>query len=270
MNTRLEYVLEHNLNGREVAIWGTPNRLLLRLLKPYAYHVAGQVDPKQHFVVAVTDDDLKDFYMDDQSEPFEYVFDCLTLNDLNAELPFEWDCHGVPIGRFSYFGQPFVDACEYGFVERIGHFTSISKTAIISVNHQLNMMFTSDDIQEIFTEENLSAYNRIKFEGPNGERHRISIGNDVWIGANSFINASKVKSIGDGAIIGSGAVVLEDVPPYAVVVGMPAKIKRYRFELDVIETLQRIKWWDWSFDEINANAAALFDPNIFMDRFGHK
>ena len=266
MKTRLEHVLEHNLNGRDIAIWGTPNRLLLRLLKPYNHHIADQIDPTKHFVVAVTDDDLKDFYMDEQSTGFEYVHDCLVLNDFDAELPFEWECHGVSVGRFSYFGPRYAEACEYGYVERIGHFTSISKTAMIATNHQMNMMFTSDDIQEIFTEQNAAAFDRMRV--PHHKDSRVTIGNDVWIGANSFINASKVKSIGDGAMIGAGAVVLSDVPPYAVVVGVPAKIKRYRFEPEVIEALMRVKWWEWSFDEINANAAALFDPKVFIEKFG--
>ncbi len=95
----------------------------------------------------------------------------------------------------------------------------------------------------------------------------LTIGSDGWIGANVFINCSKVTAIGDGAIIGSGAVVLKDVPPYAVVVGVPAKIKRYRFEPDMIETLLRVRWWNWSKDEINANADALMSPELFMERF---
>ena len=94
------------------------------------------------------------------------------------------------------------------------------------------------------------------------------IGNDVWMGTYAFINCSKVKSIGDGALIAASAVVLEDVPPYAVVAGVPAKIKRFRYPPEMIETLLRIKWWDWSFEEINANADALMSPEVFMERFG--
>lgn len=269
MKTVLEQVLEHNLNGREIAIWGTPTRLLLRLLKPYKFHIAEQVDPKKHFVVAVSDDDLKDFFMDEQSKLFSYGDDCITLNALDGEFPFEWECHGVKIGRETYFGERFAEACEYGYIESIGHFTSISKTAMIQADHQMNMMFTSDDIQNIFTKENLDLYKSIKLAGPKYHRYRVTIGNDVWIGGNVFINCSKVKSIGDGAIIGSGAVVLEDVPPYAIVVGVPAKIKRYRYAPEVIDALLCVKWWNWSFDEINANADALFHPDVFMEKFGH-
>ena len=88
-------------------------------------------------------------------------------------------------------------------------------------DHQMNMSFLSDQLQELFTDENDKIL--LDPKNPYGRnRGGIIIGNDVWIGANVFVNASKVANIGDGAIIGAGSVVLEDVPPYAVVVGIPA------------------------------------------------
>jgi aminocyclitol acetyltransferase len=274
MKTRLEQVLERSLNGREVAIWGTPTRLLLRALKSYKYQIADKVNPKKHFVVAVNDDDLTDFLLDEQSKFFKYVDDYLTFYDFGGELPFEWECHGVKIGRETYFGDDIAGACENGYIESIGHFTSINGTADLGVNHQLNMIFSSDDIEYFFTDENKKLFNSKLNAGPQHPysrgKKRITIGNDVYIGANAFINASRVTNIGDGAIIGAGAVVLEDVPPYAIVVGVPAKVKRYRFAPDVIETLLRVKWWNWSVEEINANADALISPEVFMDRFGNR
>jgi acetyltransferase-like isoleucine patch superfamily enzyme len=68
------------------------------------------------------------------------------------------------------------------------------------------------------------------------------LGNDVWVGANSVI--LKGRSIGDGAIVGAGSVVTRDVPPYAIAVGNPAKIVKYRFPPDDIAFLLRLKWWD--------------------------
>jgi len=76
------------------------------------------------------------------------------------------------------------------------------------------------------------------------EKRRIIIGNDVWIGCRVFIRDG-VK-IGHGAIIGAGAVVVSDVPAYAVVGGVPAKIIRYRFSPDIIRSLIDIEWWNWS------------------------
>lgn len=70
----------------------------------------------------------------------------------------------------------------------------------------------------------------------------VIIKNDVWIGANSVIMPG--VTIGNGAIIGAGAVVTKDVPDYAIVVGVPAKIVKYRFEEDIIKRLLELKWWD--------------------------
>ena len=210
--------------------------------------------------------------MDEQSKPFKHPYDYLTFDDNGGGLPFEWECHGVKIGRETYFGKRFVNGCKYGYIESMGHFTSINSSAMVQCDHQHNMIFTSDDIQALFTDESMALYKSRKLadqKHPYAQnKKRITIGNDVWIGGYSFINASKVTTIGDGAIIGSGAVVLEDVPPYAVVVGVPAKVKRYRFAPDMIETLLRVKWWEWSVEEINANADALMLPELFKQRFG--
>ena len=272
MKTKLEQVLERYLNGREIAVWGNPTRLMLRSLKSYVFHIADRIDPKKHYVVVVNDDDLTDFLMDEQSEPFKYVDDCLTFSDIGGELPFEWDCHGAKIGRQTYFGEGFLDGCENGYVKSIGHFTSINGSAIIANDHHQNMMFVSDELPRFFSNENKAKY-RDKYPAdpkrPYDTNQRLlTIGSDVWIGANAFINASKVTSIGDGAIIGSGAVVLENVPPYAIVVGVPAKIKRYRYSPEMIELLLRIKWWDWPVDKLNEHADALMSPELFMKRFG--
>ena len=272
MKTKLEQVLDRYLNGREVAIWGTPTRLMLRALKGYKYHIAEHVNPQKHYVVLVNIDDEADFHMDEQSGPFTFPDDYFLFSGDDYGLPFEWECHGVKIGRETYFGRMYEMGCKYGSIESIGHFTSINSTAMVQCDHQHNMVFTSDDIQSLFTDENKALFKSRYLADPKhpygANKSKISIGNDVWIGGYTFINASKVTSIGDGAMIGAGAVVLEDVPPYSVVAGVPAKIKRYRFSPEMIEVLLRVKWWDWSIDEINANADALISPEIFMKRFG--
>jgi len=269
MKTRLEQILDRYLNGREIAIWGNPTWSLLRVLKPYKFHIAETVNPEKHYVVAVTEDDIADFEMDSQSKLFEENQDYATFSDFGDELPFEWECNGVPIGRQTYFGEGVYGSCAE--LESIGHFTSINSTAKISCNHHLNMIFTSDELVDFLNEENKAKYWAAINADPAHpyamNKPKITIGSDVYIGAHVFINASKVTSIGDGAIIGSGAVVLEDVPPYAVVAGVPAKIKRYRYSPEMIETLLRVKWWNWSMEEINANIDALISPEIFFERF---
>jgi acetyltransferase-like isoleucine patch superfamily enzyme len=75
-----------------------------------------------------------------------------------------------------------------------------------------------------------------------------SIGNDVWIGANSII--LKGTKIGDGAIIGAGSVVTRNIPPYAIAVGNPAKVIKYRYSQEDIEFFLNLKWWDFSRSKI--------------------
>jgi hypothetical protein len=76
------------------------------------------------------------------------------------------------------------------------------------------------------------------------QRRHVRIGNDVWIGQDVLIKSGVV--IGDGAIIAAGAVVTKDVPPYAIVGGVPARIIRLRFDDALIERLQRLAWWSYA------------------------
>ena len=274
MKSKFAQVLERRLNGREIAIWGTPTRLMLRELKEYKYHIANNVDSQKHYVVTVSEDDLKDFRLDEQSCGFTYVEDYFSFGDYGRCLPFEWNCCDTKIGRQTYFGEKILWSCGFGYIKSIGQFTSINNSAAVYGNHQMNMAFLGDQIQGLFTDENKKKFNEKILsdpQNPYGKRKGgITIGNDVWIGANVFINASKVTSIGDGAIIGTGAVVLEDVPPYAIVVGAPAKVIRYRFTPEMIETLLHVKWWNWSIEDINKNAEVLMSPDLFIEKFGNK
>jgi acetyltransferase-like isoleucine patch superfamily enzyme len=83
----------------------------------------------------------------------------------------------------------------------------------------------------------------------------VVIGNDVWIGWNATILSG--VTIGDGAVIGARAVVRKDVPPYAIALGNPARVARYRFTPAQIARLLEVKWWDWDRGRIVDNAALL-------------
>lgn len=96
----------------------------------------------------------------------------------------------------------------------------------------------------------------------NIEQKTTWIGNDVWIGCNSVILSG--VSVGDGAIIGAGAVVTKDVPSYGIVTGVPARLLRYRFESEVIKELQTIQWWDFP-DDVIKKHIDLFNQEITFD-----
>ena len=143
------------------------------------------------------------------------------------------------IGMFSYTGPNTV-------IKKadVGKFCSISWNASITGNIH-NYSLTS---AHPFT--HLSSFGLVDSNKPL-ESEQIYIGNDVWIAANVTILPG-VK-IGDGAIIGAGAVVTHDVPPYAIVVGNPAKIIKYRFSEKLYIDLLEIKWWDWPIGVIKEN-----------------
>lgn len=97
-----------------------------------------------------------------------------------------------------------------------------------------------------------------------GERQTV-IGNDVWIGQSASILAG--VTIGDGVIVGAHAVVAKDVPAFAIVVGNPAKVIKYRFSKKIREALLRIKWWEWTTEEIKKNMDLMKNIHKFIKEF---
>ena len=95
-------------------------------------------------------------------------------------------------------------------------------------------------------------------------KEKIVIGNDVWVGRNVVILGG--VTIGDGAILGAFSVIAKDVPPYAIVVGNPAIIKRYRFNENQIESLLKIKWWNWDEKKIEENKDDFLDIEKFIEK----
>lgn len=96
------------------------------------------------------------------------------------------------------------------------------------------------------------------------ERKVTLIGNDVFIGANVTVLDGVV--IGDGAIIGAGAVVSKDIPPYAIAVGCPIKIVKYRFSQEHIDKLLSIKWWNFEENELQDVEKHFFDIDNFIKK----
>lgn len=94
---------------------------------------------------------------------------------------------------------------------------------------------------------------------------QIIIGNDVWIGRGVTI-MSGVR-VGNGAVIGAGTIVTKNIPPYAIVIGNPPRILKYRFDSETIRKLQAIKWWNWNPEKIVREFCETDDPQDIVEKF---
>lgn len=136
----------------------------------------------------------------------------------------------------------------------IGRFCSIAcgaKFLFTSANHAMRSLSTYPF--PIFFEE--WGLDRTRVADAWDNKGDIVVGSDVWIGYEAVILSG--VTIGDGAIIGARAVVTRDVPPYAIVGGVPARLIRKRFDDKTIETLLRLKWWNWPSEKIARHIAAI-------------
>lgn len=148
---------------------------------------------------------------------------------------------GVTLGEGSYLVQGSLEFGGYQCHVLIGKYSSIAHEIkfIAGLNHDSSSASTYP-FQEVFE----GVFDKNAELHPQCNHCQIIIGNDVWIGAYATIMGG-VK-IGNGVVIGAGAVVAKDVPPYAVVVGNPAKVIKYRFDEATIEWLQKLRWWNWT------------------------
>lgn len=146
----------------------------------------------------------------------------------------------------------------------IGKFCSIAcgaKFLFNSANHTMASLSTYP-FPLFFDEWELEKKNVTEAWDNKGD---IIVGNDVWIGYEAVILAGVM--IGDGAIIGTRAVVTKDVPPYTIVGGVPAKSIRKRFDDETISELLKLKWWDWSEEKISQNIQAIKSGHIGQLRY---
>ena len=127
--------------------------------------------------------------------------------------------------------------------------------------HPIDGISTSPMFYSTLAQNGVALGTENKFQ----EYKPISIGNDVFIGANVTILDG--VSIGNGAVIGAGAVVSKDIPPYAVAVGVPIRIIKFRFDDITIAKLEKIRWWDWEDEKLREVERNFYKVKDFSDKY---
>ncbi|CAK0751961.1 CatB-related O-acetyltransferase [uncultured Gammaproteobacteria bacterium] len=126
----------------------------------------------------------------------------------------------------------------------IGAYCSIgARTSINPFNHPTSWLSTHEFQYHANSYNWVEEWNDFaRLERTPDMFEATTIGNDVWMGHN--VNVMPGVKVGDGAVIGAGSVVTRDVPPFAIVAGVPAVVKKYRFSAEIIERLLAVRWWD--------------------------
>lgn len=162
--------------------------------------------------------------------------------------------YGTKCGKYSY--GPLTD---HLLVEEVGAFCGFAPGTDVVSNHAVDyisihpMIYYDKKLNPVLkkyedSEKALWYFSGVQPKGLVRNLKKIHIGNDVWLGKNVLITNS--ANIGNGVIAGAGAVITKDVPDYAVVVGVPARIIRFRYTSEEIDALNKIAWWEWSDEEI--------------------
>lgn len=173
----------------------------------------------------------------------------------NTQLAYPHDLYRVLVGDYTYIASNAA-------IKRttIGKFCSIGPNLVCGWGiHPTNGISTAPMFYSTFKQNGMTLSNTNKVE----ETKPIQIGNDVFIGMN--VSILDGVTIGDGAVIGAGTVVTKDVPPYAIAVGSPMQIKKYRFDEKTRERLLASKWWEWPEEKLKLIEERFFDVEKFLD-----
>jgi len=175
----------------------------------------------------------------------------------NARVYPPYFLHDVEIGEHSYVAKnSSITNCT------IGKFCSIGPNFCCGLGiHPTNGISTSPMFYSISKVNGASLVQSPKVE----ESKHTTIGHDVFIGAN--VTVLDGVTIGDGAVIGAGAVVSKDIPSYAIAVGSPIRIVRYRMTEQQIAAMQRIQWWNWDDERLQEVEKMFEDIDGFIEKF---
>lgn len=202
----------------------------------------------------------------------------ITLIHEKKEIDFTYFHDGYPVievGKFTYTGR--ISLANYDApppLLRIGKFCSIAHEVnfVQTRNHPYDFVTTyplPHNLLECTEDEWWNAISQ-SCVGSDITKTQIEVGNDVWIGRSATI-LSGVR-IGHGAVIGANSVIAKDVPPYAIVVGNPGNIIKFRFEKDQINELLKMNWWDWDKEKM-VDAISDFmqrDIDMFLKKYSNK
>jgi len=148
---------------------------------------------------------------------------------------------GVKIGRCTRVNNPsYIADCEIGAFCAFG-----GRLVVRSSNHSVNTINIQDWAQRKIIKSSVEVAGHTK--------GAIKIGHGVWVGDSVIILPG--AEIGNGAVIGAGSVITKAIPPYAIAVGNPARVIKYRFSEEVIDVIKSIQWWNWSYKKMNKNKA---------------
>lgn len=205
------------------------------------------------------------------------------LPDPSVRFPIPGDPHTVflanvvtapfiEVGPFTYYHDPdgpehFEKKCVLQHFEPHGDRLVIGRYCALATgvrffmsgaNHRLDILsgYPFDEMAEAWK------------PGFDAERHvppsrgNIEVGNDVWIGNTATILPG--VRIGNGAVVAASAVVTQDVPPYAIVAGNPARLLRRRFDDATVSTLERLAWWNWPIEKITRNVDAIRGADLVL------
>lgn len=163
---------------------------------------------------------------------------------------------GVYVNKVCIGDMTYVAQRSRLFNCAVGKYCSIGPDARIGLGiHPTTYLSTHPAFYCKIKKAGMSFVKKDKFV----QSKRVVIGNDVWVGSNVIVYDG--INIGNGSIIAANSVVNVDVPPYAICGGVPCKIIKFRFEKNIISTLENLKWWDLSFDQLRIKADLFINKN---------